>query len=787
MKTKAKQIHILLILVALLVGDLAQQPAQAATGTSIAVNTFRDEINDNAQCSLREAILAANTNTPIGGCPAGHPTLADTIELSPGTYTLTISGADEDDAHTGDLDIRGTLNLVVQDAGQATIQGAEGWNDRIFHILSGRVTLSHVIIQHGHREDFNSSDPSADDGGGILNEGVLTLNDAIVVNNAARNGGGLYNHGRLVLNRSIIKDNQTTSNTGGTGGGGIFNEGTLVLNDSQVSTNSARTSGGGIYNLSGTVTLNASAVISNTAITFSGGGLVNEVGAGAMVLNHSLVSGNSSRFDGAGIFNRATLKLSHSTVTENQTQLIGVDSGGGGIFNSGTCTLDTSTLSQNHAVFGGGLYNSGQCTILESAIRDNEAVFGGGGIENYIEKSLTVERSTISNNTAGGNGGGIDNFFGHSSLFNSTVSGNRAGLNGGGIHNNGVVLANQQLVTSTTTLSFVTITDNTADADEDEHGDGGGIFNVAHSLGNQGVVRLHQAILAGNHDRSAADKHPDCSGPIDSLGFNLVGNDTGCSGFSGLFTMPGDIVGTGSSPIDPKLGPLQDNGGPTLTHALLAGSPAIENGNNTTCPASDQRGFPRPTNAFEDSLARARCDIGSFEISRRVSLGGVGTSELTPIAGTTLPDVRLTFTLTWTHPVQWRKLDVLDLQVGEGLETVLWVRFTESQDDSGNDASTFSLIDGHGNVIGSGSAGEDTVLETETARLHLEESFFQAAGVQDPTVIVHFTVSFKQLAAGHHYPVFLSATDDDGNSQEAEMAGMWGVGSFVYLPWTSQP
>jgi hypothetical protein len=99
------------------------------------------------------------------------------------------------------------------------------------------------------------------------------------------------------------------------------------------------------------------------------------------------------------------------------------------------------------------------------------------------------------------------------------------------------------------------------------------------------------------------------SGDFTSGGHNLIGDGTGSTGF--VNGVNGDMVGTAANPIDPRLGPLANNGGPTQTHALLAGSPAIDHGDNTNAPATDQRGVARPRDG--DHNGSRAVDIGAFE------------------------------------------------------------------------------------------------------------------------------------------------------------------------------
>ncbi len=183
--------------------------------TTIVVNTTADTKSNDGQCSLREAIVAANTNRRSGSkpgeCPAGSG--ADTIILPPGAYTLTRTGSGEEDAcTTGDLDIRGDVDIV---GGPGVTIDASGITDRVFHIMHGNVTLSGLTIKNG--SDVNH-------GGGIYNHGQLTLTNVTLSGNQAEySGGGIKNAGQLTLYNTTLADNHA-----GTFGGGVANYGDPV-------------------------------------------------------------------------------------------------------------------------------------------------------------------------------------------------------------------------------------------------------------------------------------------------------------------------------------------------------------------------------------------------------------------------------------------------------------------------------------------------------------------------------------------------------------------------------
>ncbi len=267
---------------ALLVGVVLAVIATTAAGATFVVTKTADT-NDgvcDADCSLREAIIAANA---LAG--------ADTITLPAGIYTLTIPGAGEDAAATGDLDI--TADLTINGAGAATTiidgNGAVLF-DRVVHILAGTtVTISGLTIQNGLPLTPGS-------GGGIFSQGsALILTNSTVSGNTAFHGGGIWNSGMVTLNSSTVSGN---SASGGIGGG-IVNVGigTLTLNNSTVSGNSIPSGGGGgIFNFGGTVTLNNSTVNDNSG--GSGGGIY--IYSGAASLKNTIVANSSSGGNCAG-------------------------------------------------------------------------------------------------------------------------------------------------------------------------------------------------------------------------------------------------------------------------------------------------------------------------------------------------------------------------------------------------------------------------------------------------------------------------------------------------------
>lgn len=248
---------------------------------------------------------------------------------------------------------------------------------------------------------------------------------------------------------------------------------------------------------------------------------------------------------------------------------------GGAITNKGFLTIQDSRFENNFASnAGGAIYIGGipSTTTIRNTTFANNTANGGGAIFNH--ERMTIENSAFVGNGSGalnrGNGGAINNNGGGDlKLINSTVSGNLSNFGGGIINFDRMQIRNS------------TITNNRA-------GWGGGID------ASRGVT-LENTIVANNN---AATRGPDVRGAVVSLGHNLVGNTTDSLGFGAA----GDLLN-----VDPKLEPLADNGGLTLTHALMPDSPARDAANTASAPAADQRGVARPQGAA--------ADIGAFELA----------------------------------------------------------------------------------------------------------------------------------------------------------------------------
>jgi len=289
---------------------------------------------------------------------------------------------------------------------------------------------------------------------------------------------------------------------------------------------------------------------------------------GLLVLADCVIEDNGTNGHGGGIYNENLLHVFASTIASNSAQL-----NGGGIYSSGTLLIGNSTLQANHShnvgEGGGALYLSGPTTLRGSALFVNTAN-NGAGILNLNQ--LTVVNSTIDYNRADTYGGGVFNF-GSAFLYNTSVIG------------------------------------NDADYDDDALGTGGGVYSDGTS-GHRFVAV--NTLVSSNTVRDSLIPS-DCDGTLEVYGMNLFGDVSACS-FSGDGTNAIGLVSPGT--IDS----LEDNGGPTSTNALLAGSEAIDSTvdtlgcvDETGAPlTTDQRGAPR--------VAGVRCDVGAFEYGAIVDL-----------------------------------------------------------------------------------------------------------------------------------------------------------------------
>ncbi|MGP0066722.1 MAG: right-handed parallel beta-helix repeat-containing protein [Isosphaeraceae bacterium] len=513
--------------------------------------------------SLRWAVQQADA--------ASSPSIIDfSLGSSPAVITLSL----------GQLELSNSADSVtIEGPGATQLSISGGGTSRVFFVDSGvTATLSGLTITGGSI--------SGGSGGGLYNDnGTTTLDNCTVSSNTSSGGGGLFNnrYGTTTL------DNCTVSSNVADNGGGmyIYYTSTVTLNNSTFSNNTAHSDGGGFYADVGAKAIVTNSIFSDNTATAGGGIALNGTDSSA-TLTECTISGNSVSGKGGGLYtsgNGSSATLIDTTASGNTAS-----TGGGGLVNMlGTTTLTDSTVSGNSVPTGdgGGVYNDGGTTTLtDSTVSGNSAdtSSAGGGVFND-SGTLILTNSTVSGNSSQLDGGGLAFQAGTTdTLTNCTVYGNSA-INGGGMYNVG----------GTATWINCTVSSNTAT-------NGGGLYS------RTGNTILGNTIVAGNTGSTGPDVH---GSNLTSKGNDLIGKTDGSSGW-----VSSDLTGSIASPLNPRLGTLTNNGGPTQTMALLAGSPAIDAGANSlageTVPTSDERGALRGPSGIN---AGTKVDIGAYEAS----------------------------------------------------------------------------------------------------------------------------------------------------------------------------
>lgn len=550
----------------------------AVPGVAEAATLTVQNTNDAGTGSLRAALTASSSGDTI-----------DFAQSVTGTITLT----------SGVLSITQSVNIAGPGAGALTING--GHNTTVFDIAPSLanqdVTISGLTITGG---------TATTNGGGILTNNTLAS---------------------LTLNGDTITGNQVTldSATGGGGAGVYVDGGGLIVSASTISANTVTLTGSaglsnggaGLYDNGGDVEVSGSDVSNNTVNQAASGGASGGAGVysngGAVTVTSSTVQDNSDTINssnqfsdgGGGIYsNGGGLELDASTVDGNTFTLSATtagSSGGGGVYSNGgnlglaNASVDANTLTVNDSSTrgfdgGGGIYsNGGDIDVLDSSISQNSAqITSAGGADG---------------------GGAMFDDGNHAVYITSTLSGNSMTISGSGAQGGGGAIQTE----STNFFSNLTIADNRTNLA------GGGVFSQAGLSMKNTIVADNTASPAGN-----------CAGPgtFASMGFNLESTNS-CH-----LDAAGDLVNT-----EPGLGPLQKNGGPTLTQALSTGSPAVDAGACTDFlgnPLStDQRGVATP------QPAGGKCDIGAYELvqsgSGRSGPPPAPSSPPTAVPGTPAP------------------------------------------------------------------------------------------------------------------------------------------------------
>jgi len=631
---------------------------------------------------LIDAATTLTGNIAMGDTPGGRGgaifnntdgvlDLANGLNIT-GNYASRAGGAIED-ASNGTLTLNGVIitgNAAGVDIGLGNTITPNPGNGGGIH-LSGTTNadIRTCTVNDNH---------AALEGGGLWNNlGTMTVGNTIMDMNVAEGddadtgGGAIFNNGgTLIVEDQSALTNNVASGTSGSGGGILSVDGSVTVQSASsgtatmINNNLSNRAGGGIEIIEGTLTLqditlngNNTGVSPATAAPGNGGGL-HVSGNATITINGGTVNANVAALEGGGLWNGTGLMTIDGTMIDgNEANGNDADNGGAGVFNVGgnvtiqNNTLITNNVSNGTSASGGGLLSlDGQIIVTNSTFDSNSANRAGGAIE-IVDGDMDFTDSVMSNNdvdgTAGtpnpGSGGAfhVTGTSGTINIMTSTITNNAAANQGGGLWNQdgttmnvmqstidnntastgGGIYNKPEAVTNVTTS---TITMNMASAD------GGGIFRAP--AGSAGSLSVNASTIATNTAATGgginganevtvknsiialntANSGTDVSGTVSSNDYNLIGTDD-----LDVFAAQANDI----EEADPVVGPLQDNGGTTLTHALLQGSPAFDAGDSVDT-FIDQIG---------QSVFGASRDIGAFEAQATLSINGFDNTNITGV------------------------------------------------------------------------------------------------------------------------------------------------------------
>ncbi|MGB7537375.1 MAG: right-handed parallel beta-helix repeat-containing protein [Anaerolineales bacterium] len=619
-------LHILYPLTAITLFALAAGcgPGSTPVWPSVTVNSTGDEVDfipgdgtcriaaGSSVCTLRAAIQETNAapgaQTILFDLPEGVQVIQPAYPLPSITANTVLDGTSQPgyDGITPVVIVDGSSmngnGFSINQSAGLFVKAVDIRNFNYGIYSYGFFNVDHSVIHHNEYAGIVSSydtyqtitnsiirenglqDPSIPAGGLWVKDGTVTITHSTFADNTGFTSGAIYiQKGEVRLNGSTL-----TGNVGWDAGGVYVAEGAdnlLWIKDG------TRIGKPGEGNISGVLSEGAK----------KGGGIYSEAD---VILKDSFVEGNSGA--GIQIFHETgliSLDISGSEIAGNSMQ--GIDArntdvtlsasevrgnGSGGIYTHlGTLSVLESSVTSNEN--GGGIVmEGGHLVMTDATVALNTNAGPGGGIFAHNLADANIAGSTISGNSTTEDGGGLYlQTYGLIQIINSTISGNKAAAGGGGLSAGGGDIR----------LNYVTLANN-------QTGDSSAIKNSAN-------LTIANSILAQN---GASNCHL-AESPV-SLGHNLS-DDSSC-----VFAGAGDINNQNAQIL-----PLHDNGGPTLTHALMNTSPAVNNADDAMCPASDQRGIARPFGPH--------CDRGAYELEENAAQDSTPAFTETPLEPTATP------------------------------------------------------------------------------------------------------------------------------------------------------
>lgn len=587
----------------------ASQRTGGAVAATITVTSTGDFPSScpGPNCTLRSALGAAGNGTTIDFAVTGTITLSNT--------PLTVAT---------------NVTIMGPGANVLTVNGGNQFN-RVFVVNSGTVvTISGLTITGGStRTGTSSSSTTAGDcdGVGSVCGPVVGGNDLPIAG-----GAGIYNQGNLTLRKCEVSGNETgggsndtnivnggNGSNGGVGGtatstpprsgangGGIYNDGTLIIEESTISNN--KTGGGAPANANGGNGTSGGTGGAETITAGNGGHGAGIYNAGTLNVNFSTVSGNTTGNGGGAT---ATGGNGSNGGTGGKATVTGGNAGdGGGIYNANVLVVNNSTISGNHVgkggstnAFGGDGTSGG--TGGEATVTGGEA---GHGVGIYNGANLTINNSTFSDNM-GGELGRSDATAGDGDGSGST-GGNAMGTSQSDEGGNAIASESALTINNSTiafNVGFGSCTGSTIIGGSATNGGAGGNASGSTQCADPAAILISAGTFDLNSSIVANNAGSDVFAAATTGDYNLIGST------NSSFTGTNNIFG-----VDPMLGPLVDNGGPTFTRKLMTNSPAIDKGKNALGFTTDQRGagYARTFNdaSVNDASGGDGTDIGAFEV-----------------------------------------------------------------------------------------------------------------------------------------------------------------------------